>query len=231
MNASPSTTKPSSFLDRAGDVCQKTTIDLGAGLLGVSLVLAAHAETRIFSCTDTKGRRLTSDRPIAECADREQRELYPTGGTKRIIPPELTAVERAEHEARRKAQEEKLARAEEEKRKERLLAARYPNQAAHDRARSEALQQIDAQAATIRQHQATLEQQRRAIDGELEFYQGDATKAPPVLRRQLENNQQQRNAQVQRLEALAQEKARINQRFDEELERLRQLWGDKAPSR
>ena len=48
----------------------------------------------IYSCVDAYGRRLTSDRPILSCIDREQRELNRSGGTRRVIPPTLSATER-----------------------------------------------------------------------------------------------------------------------------------------
>ena len=47
-----------------------------------------------------QGARLTSDRPIAECVDREQRVLNADGSLRAILPPTLTADERAEQEAR-----------------------------------------------------------------------------------------------------------------------------------
>lgn len=33
----------------------------------------------IYACTDASGRRITADRPIASCVDREQRVLGNTG--------------------------------------------------------------------------------------------------------------------------------------------------------
>ena len=44
----------------------------------------AWAQAGIYTCVDAKGRRLTSDRPIVECLDREQKELTPNGNVKRI---------------------------------------------------------------------------------------------------------------------------------------------------
>ena len=49
----------------------------------------------IYTCVDRNGRRLTADRPIAECLDREQRELGPSGIVRRQIGPSLTEQERA----------------------------------------------------------------------------------------------------------------------------------------
>jgi len=54
---------------------------LGA-LLGVS---ASAAD--VYSCVDANGRPRSSDRPIPECADREQRVIGPSGTIKRIVPP------------------------------------------------------------------------------------------------------------------------------------------------
>jgi hypothetical protein len=60
----------------------------------------------IYTCVDSKGRRLTADRPIVDCIDREQTEMTPGGLTRRKIGPTLTAAERA-------AEEEKARRLEE----------------------------------------------------------------------------------------------------------------------
>ena len=189
----------------------------------------AGAQTGIYTCVDAKGRRITSDRPIVECLDREQRELNPSGSVRRVITPAPTAAERAQREAEKKAEAEQQNRATEDKRKERLLASRYPNQAAHDKARTEALDQLEAQVALAQQQMAALEQQRRAIDEELEFYKREPSKAPPLLKRQLEENAQQRSTQSMQIADLEREKARVNTRFDDELTQLRRLWGNKAP--
>jgi hypothetical protein len=69
--------------------------------LGLSLAcLDAGAQTQkaagpsIYSC-DVNGKRITSDRPIPECNNRDQRELNPDGSFKRNVPPPPTADERA----------------------------------------------------------------------------------------------------------------------------------------
>jgi len=86
----------------------------------------------IYTCVDRNGRRLTADRPIAECLDREQRELGPSGIVRRQIGPSLTEQERAAQEAQRRKEAEARARELEERRRERVLTARYPDKATHD---------------------------------------------------------------------------------------------------
>lgn len=201
------------------------TVALALCLLAGAAV-AQNSGGGIYSCTDSKGRRLTSDRPIPECLDREQQELGKTGIVKRVLPPSYTAEERARLDAQRKAEELQRARVAEEKRRDKALLVRYPNQAMHDKERAEALLQIDEVVGAVNKRQEALARQRKEIDVELEFYQGDVNKAPSWLKRKLEDNEQQVQIQKRFLADQAQEKQRINGRFDEELAKLKQLWAN-----
>lgn len=181
----------------------------------------------IYTCTDSRGRKITSDRPIADCLDREQRELGKSGIVKRVVPPSYTAEERARLEEQRKAEDAERARLAEERRRERALLIRYPNQALHDKERANALAQIDEVMAAVRKRGEALEQERKGIDTELEFYKGDVQQAPPWLKRKIDDNEQQVQVQKRFLGEQLLEKQRINARFDEELAKLKQLWGKK----
>lgn len=206
-------------------------VALVAAALSFSAVACAQdngkAKGGIYSCIDSKGRRLTSDRPIAECLDREQRELSGSGVVKRVVPPSYTAEERERIEAQKKADDAVRARAAEEKRRERALLIRYPNPAAHDKARSEALAQVDEVIIAVKKRVDELARQRKDIDTELEFYQNDVNKAPSWLKRKVEDNVQQIEVQNRFLGDQAQEKQRLNARFDEELVKLRTLWAQR----
>ncbi len=195
-------------------------------LAGVAALAAVHgsAWATIYTCVDAQGRRLTSDRPIPECLDREQRELLPSGTLKRVVPPAMTAEERAKQEARQRAEAEQQARINEERRRERALMSRYPNQASHDKARDDALEQVDEVMAAVARRQVELDKQRGEIAAEMEFYKRDPSKAPAWLKKRLEENTQQTASQAQHLADQNAEKARINARFDEELVRLKALW-------
>ena len=64
-----------------------------------ALLLAGHAmaadpRSAIYTCTDSNGKKLTSDRPIAECTTREQRVLNADGSVRNVVGPTLTADER-----------------------------------------------------------------------------------------------------------------------------------------
>ncbi len=185
----------------------------------------------IFVCVDAKGRRITSDRPIPECLDREQRELSATGITKRIVPPSLTGDERARDEAL--AQQEVAARNKEAdaKRRDRALLARYPSQRHHDAEREKQLSLVDGAIVVIEQRGGALRKQQQSIQDEMEFYKADPAKAPAWLKHRAADNAEQQANQKRLVADQMDEKKRINARFDEELARLKQLLGTAAAPR
>ena len=199
-------------------------------LLAVGLGRFALADG-IYTCVDGNGRRITSDRPIPECQDREQKLLNPSGTVKRTVPPPMTAQERQAEEDRQRKREEEQARLAEDRRRERALVARYPNQQALDNERNEALRQVDDVTRLARSRIDELLIQRKTIAAEFEFYRKDPSKAPPALRQKMQDNLDAEQAQWHFVHDQEAEKQRINSRFDAELGRLRPLWGGSpAPS-
>ena len=178
----------------------------------------------IYTCVDRNGRRLTADRPIAECLDREQRELGPSGIVRRQIGPSLTEQERAAQEAQRRKEAEARARELEERRRERALTARYPDKATHDVERAAAIQLVDDVTATAEKRLVELAQQRKAFDVEMEFYKKDPNKAPMTLRRKIAEIDDSLAEQQRFIAGQDQEKRRVHARFDTELSQLRKLW-------
>ena len=186
------------------------------------------ASPGIFSCTDSRGRTITADRPIADCADREQREFGPSGTVRRTLEPTYTAREQAEREERARQAAMQASRLSEERRRERALVMRYPNPTAHERERSEAMLQIDAVIDAARKRLGELAKERQGIDDEMEFYKKDPSKAPPSLRRKLDDSEQSVAVQNRFIAAQEDEKKRVNARFDEERARLKPLWSANA---
>lgn len=190
----------------------------------------ASASPGIYSCTDSRGRTITADRPIPDCIDREQRELGPSGTVRRTLEPTYTAREQAEREERARQAALQASRLNEERRRERALMMRYPNPAAHERERAEAMLQIDAVIDAARKRLGELGKERQSIDDEMEFYKKDPSKAPPSLRRKLDDSEQSAAIQNRFIAAQEDEKRRVNARFDEERARLKPLWSANAGS-
>lgn len=189
------------------------------------------AQTRptggIYTCIDERGRRLTADRPIPECTGREQQILNSDGSLRGVLPPTLTAEERAIQEARERAAQEARAAQADAVRRDRNLVARYPNEARHNAAREAALDtvRLAIRATEIRQRELTAE--RRPLLAEAEFYEGKVL--PPKLKAALDANDAAVEAQRSAAANQEAELVRINKLYDAELDRLRRLWAGAPP--
>lgn len=180
------------------------------------------AASGIYTCVTADGRRLNADRPIDECRSREQKLLNRDGSVRRVIPPTQTTEEAAEAEARDRTAAAELAARADAKRRDRNLLARYPNEAAHQRARVAAADTVRAAIRTTDNRLRDLAVERRPLANEAEFYVGKPL--PSKLKGLLDANDA--TVDAQRSSALNQqaELDRINRLYDAELERLRRLW-------
>ena len=190
-----------------------------------AVVLSGNAMAQsIYTCVDGKGRKITSDRQIAECTDRTQHELSPSGTVRRVLGPTLTERERTAQDEKEKLDTAVRMREQEEKRRNRALLLRYPNRASHDKERELALVQVDelARAAVLRMQE--LAAQRVSINSDFEFFKKDPGKAPAALVRRRDENDSNVAGQTRYVAEQMLEKQRVNARFDEELVKLQQLW-------
>lgn len=195
----------------------------------VLMLQCAHAQS-IYVCTNAQGKRITSDRPIAECADREQRELNQSGSLKRTLVPTLTAAERAQKEEAARLKAEEQAKDAEERKRNRSLLVRYPNKAAHDKELEQALTQVDRANAEAQKRLAEVTKQSAVLALEADFYKSSKTAIAPLLVKKIEQNEADLKIQKDFLTAQDEEKKRIHARFDEERSRLAPLWAEASGS-
>jgi hypothetical protein len=197
-----------------------------ASLVLLTVAPGAAAST-IYSCVDAQGRRLTADRPIAECTGREQQMLNRDGSLRGVLPPTLTPEERAAKERQeRMAREARSAQAE-AVRRDRNLLARYVDEPAHQRARESALDTVRLATKATEVRRRELAQARKPLQEETEFYKGRSL--PPRLKAAIDANDAATEAQRSAVSTQEIEMARINKFYDAELERLRRLWAGAAP--
>jgi hypothetical protein len=181
----------------------------------------------IYTCTNDQGRKLTSDRPIAECAHKEQLLLNRDGSVRSVIPPTYTAEERAEREARERRIAEARAALSDAVRRDRNLMARYPTEAAHAKAREQALDPVRLAVSNTEQRLKDLAAERTPLLNEAEFYVGKPL--PPRIRQQLDANDAATEAQKSAVANQGAELERVIKIYDAELERLRKLWAGAQP--
>lgn len=188
---------------------------------------AAASGAGIYTCVDDKGNRLTSDRPIPACIGKEQRVLNRDGSLRRILPPTLTADERADQEAaERKAAAARAAQAD-AVRRDRNLITRFPNEAAHRKAREAALDTVRAAIKAGEQRVLDLAAARKPLEEEAEFYKGKTL--PLRLKQQIDANDAAVEAQKNAAQNQEAELVRINRLYDAELAHLRLLWAGAQP--
>jgi hypothetical protein len=212
---------------------RRSAAALGLALgLGSVAALAPSASlgqeaSRIYTCVDPDGRRISSDRPIPECLSREQRLLGRDGTPRGVVPP---LVSREEIE-RREAQQQELNQAKavqnEAARHDRMLATRYPDAKAWDAARLRAMapvqQRIDAAKARLE----SLAKEATGLARERENLNGKPL--PADLRSRISVNEGSTEGQRTVLQNQTEELARINSQFALEKERLDGLWRGMPP--
>lgn len=215
-------------------IARSRTIPAAAALLATfgsaSVAPGALAQGKsIYSCVDANGKKLTSDRPIPECnaPGREQRELNTDGSVKRVVPPTLTADERAEAEARERAIALEAELKRESIKRDRNLLARFPNEAAHNKAREAALDDMRKAVKVSEARLGLLANERKPLMDEAEFYVGKPL--PAKLKTQIDANDAANDAQRSLIQNQQAEIVRINTLYDAELDRLRKLWAGAQP--
>lgn len=207
----------------------KRVLSVFIGLLGASSVLAQDTAPAkgIYTCTAADGRKLTGDRPIPECTSREQRVLNPDGSQRTTLPPFLSPEERAAKDAAdRRAAAERIAQLD-AIRRDRTLMLRYSNEAAHQRARSAALDDANKALRISERRIKDLNIERKPLLDEAEFYKGKPM--PAKLKQALDANDAGIEAQQVLIENQKAELVRVNARFDAELSRLKKLWAGTPP--
>ncbi len=200
-----------------------------AAMLLAGALPAAAAETdkpKIYRC-DIGGKKLTRDRPIAECSDRMQYLLNGDGSVNREVPPTLTVEEREKKEAADLTREIQEARIKQEIRADRNLMQLYPNEAAHRKARDKALDEFRTSVKNLEARIVLLNKERKPLLDEAEFYLGK--QLPSKLKSALDANEASLAAQKALVQNQQSEVARINATYEVELARLRKLWAGAPP--
>lgn len=202
-------------------------LGLSSGLNTAVLANPGSSGGGIYTCTDAQGKRLTADRPIPECASKEQQVLNRDGSLRSVMPPTLTAQERAQKEASEKLVSEARAAQADAVRRDRNLMARFANEAAHLRAREASLDTVRLAIKSSEIRLRELAQARKPLLEETEFYKGKPM--PGKLKAAIDANDAALEAQRSATANQEAELDRINAKYDAELDRLRRLWAGAAP--
>ena len=202
---------------------------VGRALLPATLVVVGMSVQagNIYTCVNAKGQRMTSDRPIADCLDRAQEMRNTDGSVKKVVPPAMTAEERAAHEERLRAEMAAEAARRDAIRLDRNLLSRYPDEPRHQKARKAALEPLHTALAATERRLTELEHDQKRLQEESEFYKG--RELPRELKIKFGQNQAALQAQQDATQNHLAEIRRINASYDQELTRLKRLWAGAPP--
>jgi hypothetical protein len=180
----------------------------------------AHAD--IYMCKDASGRTLTSDRPIPECADRAMREYGNNGMVKKEIPAPLTAEQKREKLAQQEKKKAEDAVAEDQKKSDRALLARFHNEADIEQARARAGASINEQLAQQKKALAAAQEEWKTIQAAT-AEQKQAGKLNAASSNKLGSAAQKVVDARMTLQDTQSELAQINVKYDQIMRRYRQI--------
>jgi hypothetical protein len=185
----------------------------------IAIASGATAQT-IYSCV-ANGRTYTGDRPPPECASSDMRELNRDGSLRRVVPRPLTPEEQKARaaEARKKAEEEERALA--QRRRDRSLLEAYASEQEIDSARVKAISSSNDIVKRSELRLERMEAERKRLAEETEFYR--KRDVPEHIKRAIASNEQERLAEQKIIRDAQAEIQRINERFEADKRRFREL--------
>ncbi len=187
------------------------------------MLVLADSHAQIFMCKDAAGHTLTSDRPIPECADRAMRELDNRGMVRHEIAAPMTAEQKRQQQADEEKRKAEQAAAQEQKRNDRAIRLRYRSERDIDVARKRSLGPVQDQLKSNQASLAAANEQRSKVQAEIESRKKKKAGVPPALQRKLEDFDQAVTSSQNAIQDGEAEIERINARYDETLQRYREL--------
>ncbi|MDQ3445742.1 MAG: Atg14 domain-containing protein [Pseudomonadota bacterium] len=174
----------------------------------------------IFTC-NVSGKTFSGDRMPPECANSEVRELNRDGSLRRVIARPLTQDElRARaNEAKKRLEDEDKQLA--QRRRDKSLLEAYASDEEIEAARAKSLESAAQAMARAKQRIDGLNGERKKLDDEAEFYKKRVL--PDQIKRSFVSNEQQIGAEEKILNDARAETRRINELFDAQKRRFREL--------
>jgi len=185
-----------------------------------ALAQAPAAGSFMYTCV-SNGKVYTADRPPTECANVDMRELNRDGSVRRIIPRPLTVEEQRARalETKKKVEDEERQLA--QRRRDRSLLEAYATEAEIESARKKSMEGAEQIIKRSQERAYSLDQDRKRLDDEAEFYK--KREQPDSLKRAYALNAQAVAAEAKIITEARGEVDRINERFDAERKRFREL--------
>jgi len=177
----------------------------------LALFLAATAHADFYTCKDSAGHLLTSDRPIPECSDRAE-QVYKSNGALKNQLPSSDQRRLAEQQEQQKAAE--ALKQDALKREQRYLTAHYPDEASIEVARQKAIGVVEAKIAVETKNIATNTEELRKNENLFNATPKNQSAKIHDLQMQKEDFNQSIAESNRLIQTYKNEEIKINQQFE-----------------
>lgn len=189
-------------------------------LLFLSIYIAAAAHAKVYVCKDAAGNTLSSDRPIPACTGRAVREYSSNGGIRKDIAAPLTTEQKRMLELQQQKKKAELAAANEQKRTDRALSARYQSEDDITSARKRDADIVEEQIAQQKYALSDAEKELHATQTAVTAQKGVISSDLQTKLERLEKNVRELRKGVQ---DSALELTQINEKYDLILQRYQHI--------
>lgn len=189
--------------------------------------IARMEHASIYICKDEQGRIISSDQPIAACAQRPMRELNQDGSLRRILPPPLTRAEEraAARQELLRQEQERIQRAQQARDRHLLLTYRSTEDLRQRQARQLALidEEIDAAIKRILVLDKTLQAEKLEARNWLRQHGHADGKLPYTREQRISSIANAILAEDSLIKERRSERERVNKEFAAHAQRLEEL--------
>ena len=203
----------------------------GLALVAPAAVAPAFGQapppTQIYSCEDEQGRIISSDRPIRDCARREMRVLNRDGSLREVIPPPMTREQRKQAERAELERKDAEARSRARQARDRSLLITFEDERSLETMRRRHLAEIDAEIRIATSRILTLDRELKAAQAEADRQTRErgGRQIPFAFQQRITDAANAILAEDALIRDRQNERERINERFDADAARLRELLG------
>ncbi|MGH1359434.1 MAG: hypothetical protein ACRBC3_11760 [Burkholderiaceae bacterium] len=175
----------------------------------------------IYTCKDSNGKTITSDRPIQACARLPMRELRRDGALRREIAPPLTRAQRRMLRERRARQRAAELLARQERTRDRALLEAFPTMNALDESRERQIAEIQVQVDQTYARMVELHKELQAAQAASRAY--PPGKAPGTVKQKVAQIAGAILTEDSLVKSHIEEQEQIRRRYASDADRLRVL--------
>lgn len=187
------------------------------------LVLAAGAGAQMYRWVDEDGQVHFSDTPPADAGRYDREVLDRRGLVVERLERAPTAEERRQAQTRKAEEAEKARREAEQARADRILLQSFGSERELLHARDDRLDIVDGNLNLMRNKLSSLQEQHQEALGRAQRLAAQDRELPENLQRRLDSLERQILLQEEQLATRSQEREALVERFNRDLQRLREL--------